>query len=47
MVDFYLDDDKRREREEIVKLAASRDKNDTAKVMVYVREALRKSFYPQ
>ena len=38
VVNFYLDDDKQNERDEIVKLAsASRDKD----VMVYVREALR------
>jgi len=38
VINFYLDDDKQNERDEIVKLAsASRDKD----VMVYVREALR------
>ena len=41
VVNFYIDDDKRSERDEIVKLAfASRDKD----VMVYVREALRESY---
>jgi linoleate 10R-lipoxygenase len=44
VVNFYLDDDKQNERDEIVKLAsASRDKEAVAKIMVYVREALRES----
>lgn len=42
VVDFYLDDDKRKEREEIVKLASMPgDKEAVGKLMVYVREALR------
>uniref|UniRef100_A0A7G1PUP4 Dioxygenase n=1 Tax=Tricholoma matsutake TaxID=40145 RepID=A0A7G1PUP4_TRIMT len=42
VVDFYLDDDKRNEREEIVKLvSACHDKETVAKIMVYVQEALR------
>lgn len=44
VVDFYLDDDKRNEREEIVKLvSACHDKETVAKIMVYVQEALRGS----
>jgi linoleate 10R-lipoxygenase len=44
VVNFYLDDDKRSEREEIVKLASAfRDKEAVAKIMVFVREALRES----
>jgi len=43
VVNFYIDSDKRKEREEIVKLASIRDKEAVAKIMVYVREALRES----
>jgi hypothetical protein len=41
VVDFYLDNDKKVEREEIVRLAASTDQAAPAKIMAYVNEALR------
>jgi len=41
VVDFYLDDDQKAAREEIVRLAASTDQDASAKVMTYVNEALR------
>ncbi|KAF8958408.1 heme peroxidase [Flammula alnicola] len=41
VVNFYLDDDKKAVREEIIKLAASTDEGASAKVMTYVYEALR------
>ncbi|KAG6833018.1 hypothetical protein H0H87_012276 [Tephrocybe sp. NHM501043] len=43
VVDFYLGDDKKEQRAEIVRLSASIGHNEqsTAKVMAYVREALR------
>jgi hypothetical protein len=44
VVNFYLDDDKQKERDEIVRLAsASCDKEAVVKIMAYVREALRES----
>jgi len=46
IVNFYLDADKKAEREEIVKLVASKEKDATDKVMGYVYEALRKSWTP-
>jgi hypothetical protein len=46
VVDFYLDDDKRKERDEIVKLASVLGDNEAVgKVMDYVREALRESHH--
>lgn len=45
IVDFYLGDDKRQARADIVRLAASHhDADAVAKVMGYAREALRKSY---
>ncbi|KAF9465406.1 heme peroxidase [Collybia nuda] len=42
IVDFFLDDDKRQAREDIVRLAAlPHDKDAIAKIMGYAREALR------
>src|SRR5258708_33988029 len=41
VVDFYLDNDRKAAREEIVKLVASTDPNAAAKVMAYVNEALK------
>lgn len=42
IVNFYLDDDKRKERDEIVKLASvSHGEEAVAKIMAYIREALR------
>ena len=43
VVDFYLDNDRKAVREEIVKLVASADPDASAKVMAYVNEALRLS----
>jgi linoleate 10R-lipoxygenase len=43
IVDFYLDKDKRQARAEIVELAASQDADAAAKIMGYIREALRRS----
>jgi hypothetical protein len=42
IVNFYLDKERKSVRDEIVKLANSRDKGAAAKVMGYVYEALRK-----
>jgi linoleate 10R-lipoxygenase len=40
VVDYYVSGERQKEREEIVKLAKD---NKTANVMIYVKEALRKS----
>ena len=41
VVDFYLDNDKNEEREEIVRLATSNDENACTMVMAFVNTALR------
>lgn len=41
VVDFYLDDDQRAAREEILRLATSTDENSSERIMTYVYEALR------
>ncbi|KAF9004668.1 heme peroxidase [Cyathus striatus] len=41
VVDFYLSDDKKQARDDIVKNYTSKDKDSNSKIMVYIREALR------
>jgi len=41
VIDFYLDDDQRVAREEILRLATSTDENASKRIMAYVYEALR------
>lgn len=41
VVDYYIAEERQKEREEIVKLAKE---NKTTNVMTYVKQALRKSF---